>query len=221
MQTAGAPARSVGVVGDVQALGLDAPADPAIYKPMLDSVGGGVGQMSMVVRTDGNPLALAPQLRGLIESIDPDLPISDMRTMEDLVAESMSRTSFTMMLLLLAAGIALLLGAVGVYGVISYVSSQRTSEIGVRMALGSDGGGVRRMILMQGLRIALAGVAVGLVATIAMSGLFASLVYGVSPMDPVTLVVGSVAFLAVAALAALIPAQRASRTPPAVALQGG
>jgi putative ABC transport system permease protein len=221
MQTAGAPARSVGVVGDVQAQGLELPAEPVIYKPMLDSVGGGVAQMSMVVRTDRDPLDLAPQIRGLIESIDPDLPISDMRTMTDLVSDSMSRTSFTMMLLLLAAGIALLLGAVGVYGVIAYVSSQRTAEIGVRMALGSDAGGVRRMILLQGLRIALAGVALGLAAAIGMSGLFASLVYGVSPMDPVTLVVGSALFLTVAALAALVPAQRAARTPPAVALTSG
>jgi hypothetical protein len=114
MTTAGAPARSVGVVGDVQALGLDLPTDPAIYKPMLDSVGGGVAQMSMVVRTDGNPLALAAPIRSLIESIDPDLPISDMRTMDDIVSDSMSRTSFTMTLLLVAAAIALLLGSVGV-----------------------------------------------------------------------------------------------------------
>ena len=221
MQTAGAPARSVGVVGDVHALGLDLPTDPAIYKPMLDSVGGGVAQMSMVVRTDADPLSIAPQIRTLIESIDPELPISDMRTMDDLVADSMSRTTFTMTLLLLAAGIALLLGAVGVYGVIAYVSSQRTAEIGVRMALGSDAGGVRRMILVQGLGIAAAGVLLGIAGAVAMSGLFASLVYGVSPMDPTTMVVGSALFLAVAALAALIPAQRAARTPPAVALQSG
>jgi predicted permease len=221
MQTAGAPARSVGVVGDVQALGLELPTDPVIYKPMLDSVGGGVAQMSMVVRTDGNPLALAAPLRSLIESIDPDLPISEMRTLDDLVSDSMSRTTFTMTLLLVAAVIALLLGSVGVYGVIAYVSSQRTAEIGVRMALGSDAGAVRRMILVQGLRIAVAGVILGLAGAVAMGGLFTSLLYGVSPLDPLTLVLGSALFLVVAALAALIPAHRAAQTPPAVALQGG
>jgi predicted permease len=221
MTTSGAPARSVGVVGDVQAQGLELPTDPVIYKPMLDSVGGGVGQMSMVVRTEGDPLALAAPLRSLIEGMDPDLPISEMRTMEDLVADSMSRTSFTMTLLLLAAAIALLLGSVGIYGVIAYVSSQRTAEIGVRMALGSDTGGVRRMILLQGLRIASIGVVLGLIGAAAMGRLLESLLYGVSPLDPLTLVVGSALFLAVAAVAALIPAERASRTPPAVALQSG
>jgi predicted permease len=219
--TAGAPARSVGVVGDVQAQGLDLPTDPTIYKPMLDSVGGGVGALSVVVRTDGDPLALAGRLRSLIEGMDPDLPISEMRTMEDLVADSMSRTSFTMTLLLIAAAIALLLGSVGIYGVIAYVSSQRTAEIGVRMALGSDSGAVRRMILLQGLRIASIGVALGLVGSGAMGRLLASLLYGVSPLDPLTLVLGAALFLAVAAVAALIPAVRASRTPPAVALQSG
>jgi len=205
----------------VQAMGLDLPTDPVIYKPMMDSVGGGVAQMSMVVRTDGNPLALAAPIRSLIESVDPDLPISEMRTMDDLVSDSMSRTSFTMTLLLVAAVIALLLGSVGVYGVIAYVSSQRTAEIGVRMALGSDAATVRQMILMQGLRIAAAGVIVGLAGAVAMSGLFTSLLYGVSPLDPLTLVLGAVLFIVVAALAALIPAHRAAQTAPAVALLGG
>jgi ABC-type antimicrobial peptide transport system permease subunit len=153
--------------------------------------------------------------------MDPDLPISEIRPMEDLVADSMSRTTFTMTLLVLAALVALLLGSVGVYGVIAYVSSQRTAEIGVRMALGSDAGRVRGMILMQGMRIALAGVALGLLGAFTMGRLLTSLLYGVSPVDPLTLVLGSATFLGVAALAAYVPAHRAARTPPAVALQSG
>ena len=102
---------------------------------------------------------------------------------------------------------------------ISYVAIQRTSEIGVRMALGADAGGVRRMILMQGMRVAGAGVVVGLLAAVAMGRLLTSLLYGVSPFDPLTLVGGSVIFLAVAVIAGVIPARRAARTPPAVALQ--
>jgi ABC-type antimicrobial peptide transport system permease subunit len=133
----------------------------------------------------------------------------------------MSRTTFTMTLLVLAALVALLLGSVGVYGVIAYVSSQRTAEIGVRMALGSDAGRVRGMILMQGMRIALAGVALGLLGAFTMGRLLTSLLYGVSPVDPLTLVLGSATFLGVAALAAYVPAHRAARTPPAVALQSG
>ena len=134
------------------------------------------------------------------------------------MGDSLSRTSFTMSLLVLAAIIALFLGSVGIYGVISYVAIQRTSEIGVRLALGADAEGVRRMILMQG-RLAGAGVVIGLLAATAMGQLLTSLLYGVSPLDPLTLVGGSVVFLAVAALAGVIPARRAARTPPAVALQ--
>lgn len=220
MQTAGAAARSVGVVGDVHAIGLDIPAEPYVYKPMLDSVGGGVAVMSIVVRANAEPLSLVPAIRSLITSIDSDLPISDIRSMDDVVADSLSRTSFTMTLLVLAAIISLFLGSVGVYGVISYVASQRTAEIGVRMALGADPWGVRNMILMQGMRIAGAGVLIGLLAAAAMGRLLTSLLYGVSPLDPLTLVGGSVIFLAVAALAGVIPARKAARTPPAVALQG-
>ena len=118
--------------------------------------------MRIVVRSDADPLSLVPAIRSAIEEIDSDLPISDIRSMEDVVADSMSRTSFTMSLLLLAAIIALFLGSVGIYGVISYVVSQRTSEIGVRLALGADSKKVRRMILINGMKLAGAGVAIGL-----------------------------------------------------------
>ena len=219
IRVAGAPARSVGVVGDVHALGMDIPVEPYVYKPMLDSVGGGVGAMTMVVRSDAEPLSLVPAIRGVIEAIDPDLAISNIRSMEDVVADSMSRTSFTMSLLLLATIIALFLGSVGIYGVISYIVSQRTPEIGVRLALGADSKKVRRMILMQGMKLAGVGVVIGLLAAAAMGHLLNSLLYGVSSFDPLTFVGGSLIFLVVAALAAVIPAMRASRIPPAVALQ--
>ena len=217
--TAGAPARSVGVVGDVHAAGLEVPGEQYIYKPMLDSIGGGVGPMWMVVRSDVELGALVPMIRSTIESIDADLPIGNLRPMEELVGDSLSRTSFTMSLLVLAALIALFLGSVGIYGVISYIVNQRTPEIGLRLALGADAKHVRRMILMQAMRLAGTGVLVGLVAVAGLGRLLASLLYGVSPFDPLTLVGGSVIFLAVAALAAIIPALRASRIPPAVALQ--
>ena len=215
----GAPATSVGVVGDVHALGMDSPAEPYVYKPMLDSVGGQVREMTMVVRGDAEPLSLVPGIRSVIEAIDPDLAISDIRSMEVVVADSMSRTSFTMSLLLLAAFIALFLGSVGIYGVISYIVSQRTSEIGLRLALGAESKKVRRMILVHGMKLAGAGVVIGLVAAAVMGRLLTSLLFGVSSFDPLTFVGGSSIFLAVAALAAAIPALRASRIPPAAALQ--
>ena len=219
IQTWGAAARSVGVVGDVRAAGLQVPGEQYVYKPMLDSVRGGVRPMTMVVRSDGDPLSLVPAIRRVIEAIDSDLPISNIGTMEDVVAGSMSRTSFTMSLLLLAAIIALFLGSVGIYGVISYIVSQRTSEIGVRLALGADSKRVRRMILIHAMKLAGAGVVIGLLAAAAMGRLLSSLLFGVSSFDPVTFVSGSLIFLAVAAVAAVIPALRASRIPPAVALQ--
>ena len=174
----------------------------------------------MVVRSEAELLGLVPAIRTAVESVDAEMPISDIRTMEDVVADSMSRTTFTMALLLLAAIIALFLGSVGIYGVISYVTSQRTSEIGVRMVLGADSDDVRRMIVRQALRLAGAGVVIGLLTAAAMGRLLTSLLYGISPLDPLTLVGGSVIFLVVAAFAGLIPASRAARTPPAVALQG-
>jgi putative ABC transport system permease protein len=161
LTTAGAPARVVGVVGDVHDTGLEIPAEQFVYKPMLDSVGGGVRPMMMTVRTDGDPDALVPGIRAAVEGLDPDLPITELQSMEDILGDSLSRTSFTMSLLLLAAVVALFLGSVGIYGVLSYVASQRTAEMGVRLALGADAATVRRIILSQGMMLAVVGVAVG------------------------------------------------------------
>ena len=219
LTTQGAPARVVGVVGDVHDTGLEIPAEQFIYKPMLDSVGGGVRPMMMTVRTDGDPEALVSEIRAAVEGLDPELPITELQSMEDILGDSLSRTSFTMSLLLLAAVVALFLGSVGIYGVLSYVASQRTAEMGVRLALGADAATVRRIILSQGMMLAVIGVAVGLAGAFALGGVMSSLVYGVSPADPVTLVGVSVLFLAVAAGASLVPAARAARTPPAVALR--
>jgi putative ABC transport system permease protein len=219
MTTAGAAARVVGVVGDVHDAGLEVPAEQFVYKPMLDSVGGGVRPMMMAVKTDGDPETLVPEIRAVVEALDPDLPITQMQSMEDILGESLSRTSFTMSLLLLAAIVALFLGSVGIYGVLAYVASQRTAEMGVRLALGADAGNVRKIILSQGMLLAVIGVAAGLVGAVGLGGVMSSLLYGVSPVDPVTLVGVSLIFLTVAAGASLIPATRAARTPPAVALR--
>ena len=218
--TMGAPARVVGVVGDVHDTGLETPAEQFAYKPMLDSIGGGVRPLMMVVRTDGDPNALAPAIRAAVAGIDEDLPITDLRPMEAWVADSLSRTTFTMALIVLAALISLFLGAVGIYGVLSYVATQRTGEMGVRLALGADAAGVRKIILSQGMTLAAMGIGVGLVGAALLGRVLSSLLFGVSPLDPVTLLGGSLIFLVTAVLATLIPAERAARTPPAVALRG-
>lgn len=175
--------------------------------------------MHLVVRTPGDPLALAPALRRVVERIEPNTPILTGRTMSAIVSESMADTSFTMVILLIAASVALLLGAIGLYGVIGYVVSQRTHEMGLRMALGAMPGQLRGMILRQGLALAGAGVAIGLVAAVLLSRLMESLLFGVSSRDPLTFVAVPIILLIVATVAAYIPARRASGVDPAVALR--
>jgi predicted permease len=219
MTTAGAPARVVGVVGDIRDTGLSEPAEQFIYKPMLDSVGGGVRPMRVVIRSSAEPTALVPAVRGIVADMDPDLPITDLRPMDDIVSDSLSRTTFTMSLLALAAAVALLLGAVGIYGVMSYTVSQRTGEIGVRQALGADAGNLRRLVVAEGSRLALIGIALGLGGALLLGRLLQSLLFGVSPYDPIALVAGSVVFFGVAVLATLVPSARAVAVPPATALR--
>jgi predicted lysophospholipase L1 biosynthesis ABC-type transport system permease subunit len=216
---AGVPARVVGVAGDIHHTSLDAEPEQFMYLPMLDSVGGGVGALTMVARTAGNPLSIVTSLRQAVAELDPDMPIADVRTLETVVADSVSRTTFTMALLIIGAAIALFLGCVGIYGVISYIVVQRTTEIGVRMALGEDPQGVLRLVLSQGMILTAAGLALGLIATITVGNVLSSLLYGVSRFDPVTLAGGVVVFLAVATVATLVPAFRASRIAPAEALR--
>jgi ABC-type antimicrobial peptide transport system permease subunit len=160
-----------------------------------------------------------PQIRSIVEALDPDLPVTDVRLLDAVVADSMSRTSFTMTLLVVAALVALFLGAVGVYGVTAYTVSRRTGEIGVRQALGADQGRVRGMVLGQGMKLAGIGVAIGVLGALLLGRVVASLLFDVSPYDAITLVSGSVIFLAVAALATWVPSSRAAAIPPAVALR--
>jgi predicted permease len=217
---AGAPARIVGVVGDIHDTAPDAPIEPVVYKPMLDARGGSIRAMAVTIRTSRDPLEVLPAVRRTIAALDPDLPVSDIQTMQTVVGASISRTSFTMTVLVLAAGIALFLGAVGIYGVMAYGVVQRTGEIGVRQALGADRASVFALILREGLRMDTLGIVVGLAASAALGQTLSSLLYGVSPYDGVTLVLAATVFLAVGALASAIPVSRAVRVPPAVALRG-
>jgi ABC-type antimicrobial peptide transport system permease subunit len=215
----------VGVVGDVHDTALDVPAEPVIYKPMLDAADGrgltvNVRAMTVTVRTTQNPLSLVPQVRSLVESLDPDLPLADVQPLASLVGRSHGRMSFTVVILALGAAAALVLGAVGIYGVIAYGVSQRTGEIGLRQALGADRGRVLGLVLGEGLRVAAVGIVLGISAAVGLGRTLSSLLYGISPYDLATLGGSSVVFLLVAALASAIPAARAARIPPAVALRG-
>jgi ABC-type antimicrobial peptide transport system permease subunit len=175
--------------------------------------------MDVVIRTTADPSTFIPVLRREVQALNPRIPVSNPRTMESVVGAAMSRTSFTMALLGAASGVALILGLVGIYGVISYVVSQRTREIGVRMALGATAPSVRGMIVRQGALLAAGGVALGLLAAGAMSSIMASLLYGVEATDPLTYASVAVVLIAVSILASWIPAARAAGVDPSRALR--
>lgn len=223
MFISGIRAQVVGVVGDVHATGLDLEAPQVLYLPMLDVAGSpglmALGAMSITVRTSVEPLSLVPAVRTAIAELDADLPMANVRSMENVVGTSLSRSSFMMTLLVIAAAIALFLGSVGIYAVLSYVVTTRTAEIGVRSALGASPERLRRLILAQGLWLASVGVVIGVVGAIALGRVIEAQLYGVSPVDPATLVGGAAIFLGVAVLASLLPALRAARTTPVDALR--
>ena len=181
------------------------------------------GELNVLVRTDGDPLRLAGAVREVVSAIDANLPINRVRTMEDVVAESLSGSRFQTVLLGIFAGVALLLAAIGVYGVISYSVTQRSHEIGIRMALGARRQEVLLLVIRQGMALVLAGVAVGLVLALLLSWWLservASYLYDGKAFDPLILVTVPLVLLAVALLANWLPARRATLVDPLVALR--
>ena len=208
----------VGVIGDMKTFGLREEAKPMIYLTTGNATGG-LEVMYAVVRTAGNSGALASGLRNAVDAVDRSVPITTTRTMEEIVEESMAQTSFTTALLAIAAVTALTLGVVGLYGVISFVVSQRASEIGIRLALGARPVDVCALVLRQGLSVAVAGVAIGLVVAAASTRLMASLLFEVSAYDPATFAAAAVVLIAVSAAATYVPARRAAAIDPADALR--
>ncbi|GMV04399.1 MAG: hypothetical protein AMXMBFR53_06800 [Gemmatimonadota bacterium] len=193
---------------------------PQVVEEFWDNVTFTQRSMAYAVRVrSGDPEALLPAVREAVWSVNPNVPLARTTTLADLAAGRMAQTSFTLVMLAIAAGVALFLGAVGIYGVISYVVSQRTREIGVRMAMGAEQGDVSRMVLKQAGTLAGLGVVTGLAAAAGLTRLMSSLLYGVSPMDPVTFGAVALALSAIAVLASWLPARRASRVDPVVALR--
>jgi len=176
--------------------------------------------MNLVVRTRaGNPIGLTPAIRRFVTELEPQAAIANAQTMDTLVARSMSKRSFTMMLLGIAAAMALFLSVVGLYGVISYVVGQRRGEIAIRMALGAEAAQVSRMVVGQSIRLAALGVAIGVLAALVSTRVLQSLLFGVSPTNPVLIASAALVLLAVAAAAGYAPARRAARVDPAEALR--
>ena len=207
----------IGVVGDVKYTGLDQEKAVTLYAPYKQNLWW--RSMYVIVRTSGNPTTLASAVRQEVWNLDKDLPVSNMKVMNDLMYESVSQPRFRTTLLGLFGMIGLIMAAVGIYGVVSYMVTQRTSEIGIRMALGAQRWDVLKLVLGHGLTLALIGVGVGIVACFALTSVMTSLLYDVSPTDPVTFVGISVLLTVVAVLACYIPARRATKVDPMISLR--
>ena len=210
----------VGVVGDVKYSGLDSDPEPTLYVPYFEQGWTSFSrEMFLVVRTSGEAKSVVPSLRGALQELDRNMPLDHIRTMDELLSSSVAEPRFRMLLLVIFAAMALVLAAVGIFGVMAYVVGRRTQEIGVRMALGASRGNVLGMVLNEGLRIVLIGVVIGVGAALGLTRLIKSWLFLVQPADPMTFVGVSLMVVAVAAMACYIPARRATKVDPMVALR--
>jgi putative ABC transport system permease protein len=212
----------VGVVGDVRHNGITGVVKEKFYVPHTQwhlSVGNPIRSMTLVLRANGDAAALAAPVRDAIREMDANLPVADVREMDEVVGAALSTPTFMSVLLSIFAALALSLSAIGIYGVLSYVVSRRTREIGIRVAIGAGRPRVLRMVLGSGVTLALVGIAAGLALAFGVTRLLRGLLHGVTPADPSTFAVVAVALTGVAAAASLVPAWRASRVDPVVALK--
>jgi putative ABC transport system permease protein len=206
----------VGVVGNVRHGGPEAEPKPEAFKPTVQDVN---GDMTLAVRTDGTPEALVPALRAAVRSVDPTVTLWRVRTVADVLDEHLAPRRLAMMLVAGFGALALALALLGIYGVMSYAVAERVPEIGVRLALGADPRGIRRMIVGDGMRLAVPALAMGVAAAVALTRLAGALLFDVSPTDPATFATVASAIAAVALLACYVPAHRASRVDPLTAIR--
>jgi putative ABC transport system permease protein len=210
------PTEIIGVVGDVRFQDVTAAPRPTTYWPHPQLA---YSSMTLTIRSAADPTSLAPAVERAIRTIDKDQPVSDVRTMTQWVAKSLAQARFSSMLLTIFAALALTLAAIGIYGVMSYAVSQRTSEIGIRLALGAEGRDILAMIVGNAARLAGLGLAIGVALALALNRVVASLLYETSGTDPLTFSAVVCVLGLVALAASLIPARRASRIPPVDALR--
>jgi putative ABC transport system permease protein len=210
------PTEIIGIVGDVRYDSLVNKAEPTVYFPHSELV---YEFMTFVIRTDIEPTEVAPAARRELSAMDRDLPVSDVRTMNQVMANTVARARFNTLLLGLFAGLATLLAAVGIFGVMNYTVTLRTSEIGIRMALGAQPGRVLIMVLRQGLVLTFTGICIGVVGALAISSVISGLLYGVEPSDPATFTLIVLLLSTVSLIACYLPARRATRIDPQIALR--
>jgi putative ABC transport system permease protein len=212
-----APRRIVGIVSDIREISLAEPPSETVYMPFAQRPQD--NEAAVIVRTRQAPLAFVPDVRHAIQGMDPDLPLAGIGTMDQVLSASLADWRFHAILLGAFGSLALLIAAIGIYGVISYYVTQRTHEIGMRMALGAKRGDVLKLVVGQGFKLALAGVGIGLVGAFALTRLLTNLLYGVKPTDPMTFANVSALLIAVSLTACYIPARRATKFDPMVALR--
>jgi putative ABC transport system permease protein len=206
----------VGVLADVRTESLDAARAPHVYTDLYQA---GAKHLAIFLRGRLDAAALPDQVRAQVQDVDPSLPVFDARMMSETVAGSLAERRFSMQVVALFALTALLLAALGIYGVMSFLVRERTREIGIRLALGAERRSIQRMIVREGLALAVAGAAAGLVGAVIASRLMAGLLFGVTPTDPPTLTGVALLLVAVALLACYVPARRAVRVDPLIALR--
>jgi putative ABC transport system permease protein len=206
----------VGVVRHVRSRTLETPSRVQLYWPHRQS---NLRSMSLVLRTSGDPHSLSTALQRTVLSIAPDQPLYSVATMEDLLADSLARRRFEMLVLAIFAGVALVLSSIGIYGVIAYTVTQRSHEMGIRLALGASRASILGLVMGQSLLMTLAGVVLGLAGSLGLTKLLSSLLFNVDTHDPATFIAVSALLLAVGELASLIPARRATAVDPMAALR--
>lgn len=210
----------VGVVGNVRHFGFTAEEEPAIYTPYAQSGQEWKRWSELVVKTPGAPTpALMAQLKAMVWKVDPLIPVTKIRPMSEVMAVSLAEQRFNTLLLAIFAGVALLLAAVGLYGVLAFLVTQRTREIGIRVALGAQARDVMQLVLRQGLTLSLAGIAAGVGVSLAGTRVLTGFLYGISPTDPLTFAALALLLVCVALVACLVPARRAMKVDPIVALR--
>lgn len=219
LQTIGRKLRVVGVAGDTRYL-VNVPAEPMMYFPLYISIYGGVPRTAaLAIRSGTDVNALALPVQKIVQQLDPELPVSDVLTMDQIIGKSTLNASFDALLLAAFAALSLVLAAAGLFGVLSYLATQRTTEMGVRMALGAQRSEVVRLMVWDGLRPAAAGLLLGLVCAVGVTRVIRDLLYGVQPLDASVFLVVTVLLILVAGVACALPALRASQLDPVQALR--
>jgi ABC-type lipoprotein release transport system permease subunit len=219
------PRQVVGVVGTVRETGLDAVDEGVMYVPQgqvpegITKLAAGLIPLSWAIRTAGDPMALRAAVEREFRAVDGMITPSHVRTMDQMIAESLSRQNFNALLLTIFAAIALLLAAIGIYGLMSYSVEQRMQEIGIRVALGASRADVLRLMVLQGMKLAAIGIVLGLAASYGATRLLATLLFGVKANDPSTFIAVAAIVAIVAMVASMVPARRAAGVAPSVALR--